>query len=187
MAEPAPEVVVFDAIPSDVVRETHVAAPCLFPEPQGELLNTEDDVRTRLEDVMACHPRCPVKVGVSHNPKKRMKLVHYNCVCHVVAEGIQGNVHASKLESRGIVMAHAGTACINRNSVANDGRSGISFDYSPAFTAQVYVAVDIRPCSQGSSRDDHHRINPSHHNRRKDPGWVRKKPISPLPMSLMIN
>ena len=124
--EPVPLEVVFDAIPSDVVRETHVAAPCLFPEPHGGFLNTEDDVRARIEEIMACHPRCPVKVGVSNNAVKRMKHISYRSwagVCYVVAAGLQDNVHASKLESRGIVtvMEHAGTACINRNSVADDG------------------------------------------------------------------
>ena len=150
--EPVPLVVVFDAIPSDVVRDTHVVAPCLFPETQGGFLNTEDDMRLRIEEIMDRHPRCPVKVGVSNNAMKRMTHTSYRSwagLCYVVATGLEDNAHASKLESRGIVtvMEHAGTACINRNSVADDGRSGIGFDYSSTFTAQIYVAVDIRPCS----------------------------------------
>ena len=177
--ELAPDVV-FDAIPSDVVRETHVAVPCLFPELQGELLNTEDDVRTRPEEVMAQHPHCPVKVGVSYNPVYRMKSSDYSSwagVCHVVAAGVQDNKHASQLESRGIVtaIAHAGTVAINQNSVGDDSKPGVPISYSPNFTARIYVAVDIRPCSLGSSRDDWLAMNPTHHMRKKDPNWVRKQ------------
>ena len=51
---------------------------CRFPVPFGSFWNTEDDVKGRADDIIAANPGCPVKVGVSHNSKARMKSVDYN-------------------------------------------------------------------------------------------------------------
>ena len=80
---------------------------CLFTEPFGSLWNTEEDVKGRVDEIMGANPGCPVEVGVSHNRKARMPGVDYSWAgeCRVVAMGIQDNVTASKLESRGRVLA----------------------------------------------------------------------------------
>ena len=64
---------------------------CTFPEPMGELWNTEEDVNRRVEEIMAANPGCPVKVGVTHNRVARMTSFDYSWAgeCHVVAMGIQ--------------------------------------------------------------------------------------------------
>ena len=96
---------------------------CRFPVPFGSLWNTEDDVKGRVDEIMAANPGCPVKVGVSHNRKARMTHQDYQWAgeCHVVAMGIQDNVTASKLESRGIHSAvkHDGSTCINIASTSS--------------------------------------------------------------------
>ena len=124
-----------------------------------------------------------IQAALPHGHVARMKSTDYKCIwagaCHAIAMKIQDNEHTSQLESQGIFSAvvHAGTTCINKASVtaASDGMSGIPVSYSPNFHAQIYVAVDTRPCSLDLSRDDWWAMNPSYHTVRKDPNWVRKE------------
>ena len=83
-----------------------------------------------------------------------------------------------ELESQGIVTAveHMGTSCINNTYETGDGASAIPVPYSPSFLAQIYVAVDTRPCSLDLSRDDCWTMNPSYHTTRKDPNRKKHDP-----------